>query len=60
MHVFASLAEACVRLSTFRNQYNIDRPHSQIGYLTPLAFKMAWYEAQAKQLDPYIRVVSLN
>jgi putative transposase len=56
MHVFASVAEACVRLSIFRHQYNTERPHSRLGYLTPLAFQMAWYEAQAKQLDPHIRI----
>jgi putative transposase len=56
LHLFASVAEACVRLSTFRNQYNTERPHSRLGYLTPLAFKMAWYEAQAKQPDPHIRI----
>jgi putative transposase len=55
LHLFASLAEACVRLSTFRNQYNTERPHSQLGYLTPLAFKTAWYEAQARLQDPHIR-----
>lgn len=52
MHVFTSLAEACVRLNTFRHQYNHERPHSQLGYLTPLAFKAAWVEAQAKRQDP--------
>lgn len=55
LHLFASLAEACVRLSTFRNQYNTERPHSQFGYLTPLAFKTAWYEAQAQLQDPHSR-----
>jgi len=54
LHSFASVAEASVRLSTFRHQYNSERPHSQLGYLTPLAFKMAWYEAQAKYQDPHI------
>lgn len=54
LHVFGSMAEACVRLSTFRNQYNTERPHSRLGYLTPLAFKTAWYQAQAKQQDPHI------
>jgi putative transposase len=54
MHLFASVAEACVRLSTFRNQYNSDRPHSQLGYLTPLAFKAAWMETQAKLENPHI------
>jgi putative transposase len=52
MHVFTSLAETCVRLNTFRHQYNHERPHSQLGYLTPLAFKAAWVDAQAKQQDP--------
>ena len=52
LHVFTSLAEACVRLSTFRQHYNTERPHSQLGYLAPLAFKDAWLEAQPKMQDP--------
>lgn len=52
LHVFASLAEADVRLSAFRRQYNTERPHSQLGYLTPVAFKAAWLDAQAKVQDP--------
>ena len=31
MHVFGSLAEACVRLSAFRHHYNAERPHSALG-----------------------------
>jgi putative transposase len=54
MHQFYSVAECCVRVSTFRHHYNHDRPHSRLGYLTPLAFKTAWYDAQAKQQDPHI------
>lgn len=52
MHIFPSLAEAGVRLDAFRQHYNTERPHSQLGYLTPLAFKAAWVETQAKWLDP--------
>lgn len=52
LHGFTSLAEAYVRLSAFRHHYNTERPHSQLGYLTPLAFKAAWYEMQAKVQDP--------
>lgn len=52
LHVFTSLAEACVRLGTFRHHYNDERPHSQLGYLTPLAFKAAWLETLAKVRDP--------
>jgi putative transposase len=51
LHVFTSLAEACIRLGTFRHHYNHERPHSQLGYLTPLAFKAAWLEAQAQVRD---------
>ncbi len=54
LHVFSSLAEACVRLSAFRQHYNLARPHSRLGYLTPLAFKKAWLDAQAKLEDPNI------
>lgn len=52
VHVFTSLAEACVRLGAFRRHYNTERPHSQLGYLTPLEFKTVWYETQAKVQDP--------
>lgn len=51
VHIFTSLAEAYVRLSAFRQHYNSERPHSQLGYLSPLAFKAAWLEAQAKVQD---------
>jgi len=54
MHVFTSLAEARVRLNAFCHQYNTERPHSQLRYLTPQAFKLAWLEAQAKTQDPLI------
>ena len=54
LDVFSSLAEAHVRLSAFRQHYNGRRPHSRLGYLTPLAFKKAWLEAQANLQDPLI------
>ncbi len=54
LHVFSSLAEAHVRLSAFRQHYNSKRPHSRLGYLTPLAFKQAWLEAQPNLQDPLI------
>ncbi len=54
LYVFSSLAEAHVRLSAFRQHYNAERPHSRLGYLTPLAFKKAWLEAQANLQDPLI------
>lgn len=53
-HVFYSVAERCGRLNTFRHHSNHERPHSRLGDRTPIAFKTAWYEAQAKQQDPHI------
>jgi putative transposase len=52
LHVFQSLSEARVRLAAFRHHYNTERPHSRLGYLTPVAFKAAWLAAQAKLQDP--------
>jgi putative transposase len=54
LHIFSSLAEAHVRLSAFRQHYNRERPHSRLGYLTPLAFKKAWLDAQENLSDPNI------
>ena len=53
--VFGSIAEASVRLNSYRHEYNSERPHSSLGYLTPQAFRAAWTEAQQKQADPLIR-----
>jgi putative transposase len=50
--VFGSIAEACVRLNRYRHEYNSERPHSSLGYLTPHAFRAAWSEAQQNQADP--------
>jgi putative transposase len=47
--LFGSLIEARLRLEAFRQYYNSERPHSALGYQTPLAFKQAWNEAQDKQ-----------
>jgi putative transposase len=51
-HLFSSLAEARVWLSAFRHEYNTERPHSQLAYLTPAAFTAAWLEAQKN--DPIL------
>ena len=51
---FGSLAEASIRLQQFRQEYNTQRPHSSLSYLTPLAFRNAWTEAQKNLSDPLI------
>jgi putative transposase len=52
--LFASVREARVRLEAFRQHYNQQRPHSRLAYQTPVEFKRAWMEAQAKHGDPNI------
>ena len=54
MQLFGSLFEARIYLEAFRQHYNTERPHSALGYQTPLAFKQAWNEAQKKQQDSLI------
>lgn len=44
--VFASVAEAVVRLETHRLWYNEERPHSSLNYLSPDQFARAWQQRQ--------------
>ena len=36
---FSSITEAQIVIENWRNFYNTERPHSSLGYLTPLEFK---------------------
>ena len=36
---FQDLADSRVMIEDWRTDYNRDRPHSSLGYLTPLEFK---------------------
>jgi len=54
MHSFKTVAEAWLRLSAFRQEYNTIRPHSSLGDLAPQMFKTAWLEAKAKSEESHI------
>jgi len=54
MHLFTSASDASVRLTAYRHHYNEERPHSALGYQTPMEFKRAWVVAQQKSDDPNI------
>ena len=43
---FDTLLEAQVLLEDWRIDYNIDRPHSAHGWLTPVEFVEAWLHRQ--------------
>lgn len=41
---FYNLTEATVLIEDWRIEYNTERPHSSLGYLTPVEFHRAWTE----------------
>ena len=51
MEWFRSRAEAKVIIEQWRQHYNADRPHSSLGYLSPLTFKQQSEEQQNKILQ---------
>jgi putative transposase len=48
MEWFRSRQEAATLIESWRNHYNAVRPHSSLGYLTPLAFKKQFEEQKSK------------
>jgi putative transposase len=48
--LFASVPEAQVLCNEFRREYNEERPHQSLGYLTPQEFKQQWLKSQSQ--DP--------
>lgn len=49
--VFASVAEARVRLEGHRVWYNQERPHSSLKYTPPAIFKQAWQQNQQQSQE---------
>jgi putative transposase len=47
MTLFASVAEARVLCEAFRKEYNEERPHQSLGYLTPQEFRQQWLQQQS-------------
>jgi putative transposase len=48
-HAFASVVEAQVLCAAYLREYNVERPHSSLGYQTPLEFKRDWYAHQSPE-----------
>jgi len=49
MEVFHSVAETRVITEMWRRHYNEERPHSSLGYMTPMEFKTACMKNQAQK-----------
>ena len=45
--LFVSVSEARVLCEAFRREYNAERPHQSLGYLTPSEFKEKWLQKQS-------------
>lgn len=48
--LFANLAEARVLIEAWRREYNEERSHQSLGYLTPAEFTAKWRQEQANNL----------
>lgn len=46
MEVFRNLEEAKVVIEAWRRRYNQERPHSSLGYLTPVEYRAQWERQQ--------------
>ena len=58
LELFHSVAEAQVIVETWRIEYNTERPHSSLGYLTPEEFHYKWQTndpSPVGALPPYPR-----
>jgi Transposase and inactivated derivatives len=44
--LFTSVAEARVLVEQYRQEYNTERPHQSLAYLTPEEFRQQWIEQQ--------------
>ena len=51
MEVFETLAEARMLIEQHRREYNLERPHSSLRYLTPSEFA-ATLESKDKKTSP--------
>jgi transposase InsO family protein len=53
--IFRNGREAQVIVETWRNEYNNYRPHSSLGYLTPVEFARQFYEKNQAKGDKQLR-----
>lgn len=53
-YLFYSLAEVRAMSEEWRNDYNTERPHKSLGYLSPIKYAEQWYNSttNAQQLYP--------
>lgn len=50
--LFTTLHQVRIELSQWRNDYNYQRPHSRLGWLTPAEFERTTTPVQAMAMGP--------
>jgi putative transposase len=48
---FQNLFDARHKIAAWRKEYNQERPHSSLGYLTPVEFARQWYASSSRLTD---------
>ena len=52
-YLFYSLTEVRAMSEQWRLDYNTERPHKSLGYLSPLKFAEQYYKSTGSALQPY-------
>jgi putative transposase len=53
VYLFYSLAEVRMMAEEWQLDYNTERPHKSLGYLSPVKFAEQYYQSRSKQLKFY-------
>lgn len=48
--LFRSVAEARIVMESYRKEYNTERPHQSLGYLTPQEFEQQWLNSHPESM----------
>lgn len=59
-YLFSSLAEVRIMAEEWRMDYNQERPHKSLGYLSPVLYAEKYYKGQEKDPSLYPQAVSEN
>lgn len=59
-YLFYSLAEVRAMSEEWRNDYNTERPHKSLGYLSPIKYAEQWYKSTTNTQQLYPQTANEN
>jgi putative transposase len=59
-YLFYSLEEVRVMCAEWRDDYNTERPHKSLGYLSPIKYAEKWYKSTVDALQLYPQTANEN